>query len=158
MACELNTNDIGRQEINRLTEHAGFGFDSAHSPTHHADAIDHRGVAVGADECVGVIDIVLFVVMYASRKVFQIDLVNNAKTRRHDTESIERLHPPFEKLIALLIAFKLDFHVEIECLLTAKIIDHHRVIDYQIHGNQRLDRLGFFTHFFSDSTHGRQVR
>jgi len=30
--------------IHRLAEHDGFGFDAAHAPAHHAEAVDHGGV------------------------------------------------------------------------------------------------------------------
>ena len=32
----------------------GFGLDAAHAPAQHAEAVDHGGVRVGADERVGV--------------------------------------------------------------------------------------------------------
>ena len=45
---QLHANHIRHEEINRLAEHGGFGFNAAHAPGHHADAVDHGGVAVGA--------------------------------------------------------------------------------------------------------------
>ena len=49
-AGQLEPHHIGRQKINRLAQHRGFSLDTAHTPGHHADAVDHGGVAVGADQ------------------------------------------------------------------------------------------------------------
>ena len=38
----------------RLAEHRRLGLDAADAPAQHAQAVDHRGVRVGADERVGV--------------------------------------------------------------------------------------------------------
>ena len=55
---KLTADHVGRQEVHRLAEHAGLGLDAADAPADHADAVDHRGVAVGADQGVGVVDAV----------------------------------------------------------------------------------------------------
>ena len=46
-------------------------------------------------------------------QVFQIDLVDNADTRRHDLKTVERLHAPFQKLIPRLIALEFDLHISL---------------------------------------------
>ena len=53
-AREVHANDIGLQEIHRLAEHRGFGFDAADTPAEHAEAVDHRRMRVDADEAVGI--------------------------------------------------------------------------------------------------------
>ena len=55
----MHADDVRREEVNRLAEHAGLGLDAAHAPADDADAVDHRGVAVGADQRVRIIDAVL---------------------------------------------------------------------------------------------------
>jgi hypothetical protein len=40
----------------RLAEHRGLGLDAADAPAEHGQAVDHRGVAVGADQRVGIGD------------------------------------------------------------------------------------------------------
>jgi hypothetical protein len=52
-AVEFEADHLRRDHVNRLAEHAGFGFDSADAPADDAQAVDHGGVAVGADEAVG---------------------------------------------------------------------------------------------------------
>ena len=110
---QVHADHVGRQEIHRLTQHASFCLDAAHTPAHHTDAIDHGGVAVSAHQGVGVIDVLAghrFVV-HAAREIFQVDLVNNADAGRDDLEGIEGLHAPLHELIALLVALELQFHV-----------------------------------------------
>ena len=53
-AGEMNADDIGREKINRLAEHARLGFDAADAPADDAEAVDHRRVRIGADERVGI--------------------------------------------------------------------------------------------------------
>ena len=54
LSAHVHADDFRRQEINRLTEHAGFRFDSAHAPADDAETVDHGRVRIGADERVGV--------------------------------------------------------------------------------------------------------
>ena len=59
LAVEVDADDFRDEEGDRLAEHAGFGLDAAHAPADDAEAVDHGGVGVGADEGVGVVDAVL---------------------------------------------------------------------------------------------------
>jgi hypothetical protein len=53
-AGELEADHFGDQHRDGLTQHRGFGLDAAHAPAQHAKAVDHGGVAVGADAGVGI--------------------------------------------------------------------------------------------------------
>ena len=63
---EVHADDIGGKEIEGLAEHAGLCLDPAHAPADNADAVDHGGVAVGADEGIGIIEAILAV--HAARR------------------------------------------------------------------------------------------
>ena len=54
LAGELEADDARDQHRHRLAEHRGLGLDAADAPAEHAEAVDHRGVRVGADAGVGV--------------------------------------------------------------------------------------------------------
>jgi hypothetical protein len=54
LAGELEADDFGDQHGLRLAEHGGLGLDAADAPAEHAEAVDHGGVAVGADQRVGI--------------------------------------------------------------------------------------------------------
>jgi hypothetical protein len=49
-AGEINADDFRDEEGDRLAEHAGLRLDAAHAPADDAEAVDHGGVRVGADE------------------------------------------------------------------------------------------------------------
>src|SRR4029077_8003474 len=55
---EIHAHDVGREEIDRLAEHARLRLDATHSPAHDTDAVDHRGVRIGAHQRVGVVNAV----------------------------------------------------------------------------------------------------
>ena len=156
LAGHLEADHVGRQEVHRLAEHAGLGLDAADAPADDADAVDHRRVAVGADQRVGVVGAVGRLV-HAARQVFEIHLVDDAEARRHDAEGVERAHAPFHELVALAVALELELHVEVERLLGAEVVDHHRVVDDQVDRHQRLDRLRILVHRRGDAAHRSQV-
>ena len=52
-AVQLESDDRGNQHRERLAEHGGFCFDAADAPAENAEAVDHRGVRIGADERIG---------------------------------------------------------------------------------------------------------
>ena len=56
LPLRCDADDVGREEVHRLAEHAGLGLDAADAPADDADAVDHRRVRVGADQRVGVVD------------------------------------------------------------------------------------------------------
>ena len=49
-----DADDVRDQHRDGLAEHRRLGLDAAHAPAQHADAVDHRGVRVGAHQRVGV--------------------------------------------------------------------------------------------------------
>ena len=56
LAGQLEADDLGDQHRDRLAEHRGLGLDAADAPAEHGEAVDHGGVAVGADQRVGIGD------------------------------------------------------------------------------------------------------
>ena len=56
-ARQLEADDFGQQHRERLAEHRGFRLDAADAPAEHGEAVDHRGVAVGADQRIGIGDL-----------------------------------------------------------------------------------------------------
>jgi hypothetical protein len=72
------------------------------------------------------------------REVFEIHLVHDADPGRDELESIERLLPPFQELIALPVAFELHVLIKFQRARRAEKIHLDGVIDHQINGNERL--------------------
>ncbi|MNI58094.1 hypothetical protein D3C73_1131890 [compost metagenome] len=115
-------------------------------------------MAVGAHQRIGVIDVVLLVLVHAARQVFQVDLVDDAKARRHDAEGVKRLHAPLHELVALLVALEFQLHVQVQRILGAEVVDHDRVVDNQVDRHQGLDALGALAHLVSHRPHRGNVR
>ena len=55
--CRLEADHLGEQHRHRLAEHRRLGLDAADAPAEHGEAVDHGGVAVGADQRVGIGDL-----------------------------------------------------------------------------------------------------
>ena len=136
-AVQIDADDFGDEESNRLAEHAGFCLDAAHAPADDAEAVDHGGVGVGADEGVRVVNAVFR--EHALGEILEVHLVDDADAGRHDGEGFEGLLAPFEELVALLVADELDGHVAVERGLRAGEIDLDGVVDDEIDRDERLD-------------------
>ncbi len=93
----------------------------------------------------------------AACEVFQVHLVDDADAGRHDLECVERLHAPLHELIALVVALEFQFHVQVERVLFAEVIDLHRVVDDQIDRHQRFDRLRILACALRDAAHRSDV-
>ena len=89
-AAELHADDLRHQHRDRLAEHRGLGLDAADAPAEHAEAVDHRGVRVGADQRVEVglrqagPALRPLPCHHDARQVLEIHLVHDAGAGRHD--------------------------------------------------------------------------
>ena len=115
LAREAEADHLGRQQVQRLAEQHRLGLDAADAPAQDAQAVDHRGVRIGADQrCRGrpassplserCVD--------DRRQVLEVDLVDDAAARRHDAEVLERLLRPAQQRVALLVALVLALDVQ----------------------------------------------
>ncbi len=79
----------------------------------HAEAVDHRGVRVGADQGVGIGRelAVLLAQLHAGRQVFEVDLVDDAGAGRHHAEVLEGALGELEQLVALDVPLEFHGHV-----------------------------------------------
>ena len=53
-AVQLEADHRRQQHGDRLAQHAGLGLDPADAPADHAQAVDHGGVRIGADQRIGI--------------------------------------------------------------------------------------------------------
>ena len=154
-SAEVNADDFRHEESHRLAEHAGFRLNAAHAPTDDAEAVDHRGVRVGADERIRVKHAIFF--EHALGEVFEVHLMHDADAGRHDLEGVEGLFAPFEELVALLVALKLQREVLIQSVLRSGEVHLHAVIDHEIDRHERLDHFRISAQFLHFGTHGGQI-
>ena len=159
LARQLEADDVGNQHRGGLAEHRGLGLDAADAPPHHAQPVHHRRVRVGAEEGVGE-DVGLPVDVLAAddaREVLDIDLVDDARARRHDAEVRERVLAPAQELVALAVALVLEIDVEREAVALAEVVDLHRVVDDQFYRLQRVDAGRVASELDHAVTHRREV-
>ena len=73
------------------TEHGGLGFNAAHAPAQHAEAIDHGSMRIGADERIGKrVRLPSYgAIKTTLRQIFQVDLVDDTRVGRHDRKIVE---------------------------------------------------------------------
>jgi hypothetical protein len=94
---------------------------------------------------------------HAVEQMFEIDLMDNADTRRHDAEGVERLHSPFHELIALAVTFELAAHVLLQGLWRTVMVDLYRMVDDQVDRHQRLDAPWIEPACLRHMPHRRQI-
>ena len=158
-AGELKADDFRDQHGNGLAQHCGFSLDATNAPAQNGQTVDHGGVAVGAHERVGIGDF-LAVFLFGPDglgQIFEIDLMADAGSGRHNAEVFKRRLAPAQKFIALAVALIFLFDVLLERTRGAEIVDHYRVIDDQVDGDQRVDLLGVGAEICGGIAHGGQI-
>ena len=147
-AVQLEADHLGQQHRQRLAEHGRLSLDAADPPAEHRQAIDHGGVAVGADQSVGKGDFDGLAVALLLRRphglgeIFEIDLMADAGAGRHDAEVGKGLLAPLQEPVALLVLLVFAGYVLRQRLAGAEVVDHHRMVDDQVDRDQRVDLVG----------------
>ena len=78
-------------------------------------------------------------------------------SRRHNGEIVKRLAAPFQKFVTLHIALIFQLDIMFERLRRAEFVDHHRVIDDQMHRHLRVDLLGIAAQRLDPVAHRREI-
>ncbi|MNP06445.1 hypothetical protein D3C76_984280 [compost metagenome] len=143
-AGELEADNIRRDKVERLTQHAGFRLDAAYAPANNAQAVDHGGVGVGAHQGIGIGYKLIIHFFHGGDggQIFQVDLVHNARSRRHGAEVVKGGLRPAQEAVPFPVALKLHLGIVFLRFLRAEGIHHDGVVDNQIHGDQRVDFFG----------------
>jgi hypothetical protein len=155
LAGELEADHARDQHGDRLAEHRGLGLDAADAPADHADAVDHRGVGVGADAGVGVGDTVAD--HHDAREVLDVDLVHDAGAGRDDLEVVEGALAPAQELVALTVALVLDLDVALERVGRAEHVGDDGVVDDHLGRRERVDPGGVAAELGHRLAHGGEV-
>ncbi len=139
-----------------LAEHGGFGLDSADAPAEHADAVDHRRVRVGPDDGIGIGE-PLVVGKDDPRQVFEIHLVDDAGVGRDDREIVEGRLSPAQEGVALAVALEFEQGIEVQRIRRSVVVHHHRVVDHELCGDERVDLCGIAAELRHGVAHGGEV-
>ena len=83
--------------------------------------------------------------------------MDNAYTGRYYFEAFERLHSPFQKLVASPITLKLRLHVELKGFSGAGVVNLHRMVDHEIDRHQRFNHLHILAEPGNGRAHRRQI-
>src|SRR5262249_54018490 len=158
-ASELHADHQRDQHRDRLAEHGSFGFDATHAPAKYAQAIDHGGVRVGANQRVGISGAlaVCFVHKHDSCKELEVYLVDDAGIRRNDGEIAEGCLSPAQESVALLVAQKLQLGIQTEGFVGTELVDLDRMVNHQFCRLQRIDQRRIAAQALHRVAHGSEV-
>ena len=157
---ELEADDARHEHGDRLAEHGGFGFDAADAPAEHAQTVDGGGVRVGAHAGVEVGEVATALPRLGHDdfgEVFDIDLVDDAGSRRHHAEVAEGLLSPAQELVAFAVALVFDVHVLFDRVGHAVLVDLHGMVDDHVGLDLRVDDLRISAKLLDGVTHGGEV-
>ena len=157
---QLEANHLRQQHCHRLAQHGRFRLNSAHAPAQHAQAVDHGGVAVGADQRIRIGQRPAFglvVHKHNAGQVFQVHLVHDARLGRHHAEVFQGVLAPTQEDITLLVPLIFQLGVGHERDVGTGRIDLHGVVDDQLHRLQRVDLARVAAHRGHGVAHGGQV-
>ena len=157
---ELEADDARHEHGDRLAEHGRFGFDAAYAPAEHAQAVDGGGVRIGAHAGVEVgegVSVVSGLGHHDLGEVFDVDLMDDAGSRRHHTEVAERLLAPAQELVAFAVALVFDVHVLFDRIGHAILVDLHGMVDHHIRLDLRVDDLRVAAELLDGVAHGGQI-
>ncbi len=163
LPVQAEADHLGQQHRQGLAEHRRFRFDAPDAPAEHGEAVDHGGVAVGADERVGIGDVDrLAVALLLRRKhglgqIFEIDLMADAGARRHDREVGEGLLAPLQEAVTLLVLLVFARHVLRERPRGAEMVDDDRMVDDEVDRNERIDLVGVAPEGGHRVAHGGEI-
>ena len=156
---QLEADDFGDQHRDRLAQHGRLGLDAADAPAQHGQTVDHGGVAVGADDGVGIGDRLLAFVQGPDGlgQVLQVDLVADAGAGRHDAEVVEGRRAPAQEVVALDVALVFALDVLAEGFRRAEVVDHDEWSMTRSDRHQRVDLGGVGAQGAHGVAHGGQV-
>ncbi len=155
LAGQLEADDARDEHGDRLTQHRGLGLDAADAPAEDAEAVDHGGVRVGADEGVGVG--LALADHDRAGQVLDVHLVDDAGARGDDLELVEGGLAPAQELVALLVAAVLQLDVLREGVGRAELVRDDGVVDDQLGRGQRVDLRRVAAELLDGLTHGGEV-
>ena len=107
---------VGSDRESRFSQHRGLRFDAADPPSEHAEAVHHSRVGIGPDHGVGegLHGAVPFAARDDRRDVFEVDLVHDSVSRRHDSKLLEGGPCPAQENVPLGVAFVLVVEIHQE--------------------------------------------
>ena len=157
---ELEADHARHQHRDRLAEHGRLGLDAADAPAEHAQTVDRRRMRVGAHTGIEIGQRGALRELLAHdhlRQIFDVDLVDDAGSRRHHAEVAEGLLSPAQELVAFAVALVFDVHVLFDRVGHAVLVDLHGMVDDHVGLDLRVDDLGVSPKILDRITHGGKI-
>lgn len=156
---QAHADDVGDPHHHRHAEHHALGLEPANAPSQHTDAVDHRRVAVGADQRVRqrpepAVDDAR---RDNGRELFKVDRVHDAGARRMHAHAVQRLRRPFQEAIALAIALIFALQIDPHGIWRGREIDPEGVIDRDVDRQDRAESLGVASRRCNSIAHRRDI-
>src|SRR6185437_4818466 len=135
------------------------GLDATDAPAEHGKAVDHRRVAIGADEGIGIGDGLAAFGLGPDglRQVFEVYLVADTRARGDNAEIVEGRLAPAQEFVTLAIALVFAVDVLGKGGGGAEIVDHYGMVDDEVDRHQRIDLLRIGLELFGCIAHGGEV-
>ncbi|MNX49065.1 hypothetical protein D3C86_796600 [compost metagenome] len=132
---QTHADDIGNAQHRRHAEHDGLRLQSAHAPAEHADAVDHRRMAVGADHHVGVQRNTVRACLLTDHRgqLLKVDGVHDARARRVDAYVRQRLGRPAQETVTLGVASQFQVQVQRRRIGARVGLHRQRMVDRHVH-------------------------
>ena len=158
-ARDPHAHHFGEEHVVGLPQEDGLGLDPAHAPPDDAQAVDHRGVGVSADQGVGVgqVESVFLAAVHDGGEVLEVHLVHDPGARRNHAEVAEGVLPPAQELVALPVPLHLLLDVHSVGIGGAEEVHLHRVVDDHVGGNHGVDPLCRAPEGMEAGAHGGEV-
>ena len=138
LARQLDADDLGQTHPGRAAQHHVLGLQPADADGDHAQRIDVRGMAVGADQGIGEGHAVPR--LDHRTHPLQIDLMHDAVAGRDHVDIVEGQLGPLDEVEAIGVAPILDGAVLGEGLgVIAAALDRQRMVDDELHRHHRID-------------------
>ncbi|MCY1262184.1 hypothetical protein D9M70_104640 [compost metagenome] len=137
LAGQLDADAFRQTHPRCAAEHYAFGFQTTDTDGDHAQRIDVRGVAVGADA--GIREGHAVTHLDHRRHFLQVDLVHDAVARRDHVDVLERLLGPVDEVETVFVATVFDGAVLLERFrIEATALDGQGVVDDQLGRHHRV--------------------
>ena len=138
-----------------LSQHGGFSLNAAHSPAQHTNAVNHRGMRVGADHRVGISNSIS--TEHDPGQVLQVDLVDDARIRWHHAEITESRLSPAQEAVTLLVALEFDAIIQGQGVCAAVAVHLHGMVNHQFRRRKRVDLVRTATQGCHCIPHGGEI-
>ncbi len=91
---------------------------------------------IGADQRVGIgVGAICRLVRHDdARQILEVHLMDDAGVGRDDAKVAERVLPPSQERVSLLVSRKLELSVQLKRVRLGEVVDLHRMVDDELNG------------------------